>query len=99
MKTLYLVRHAKSSWNIPGLGDIDRPLNERGYSDAHEMAKRIRKKMHANNQSAPGEILVSSPAIRAVSTTLIFARTFNIDPSRVHIHPLLYDTSSKHYLS
>ena len=31
MKRLYLLRHAKSSWAQPGLGDIDRPLNERGH--------------------------------------------------------------------
>ena len=99
LKTLYLVRHAKSSWNIPGLGDIDRPLNERGYSDAHEMAKRIRKKNSSQGAGSSGNIIISSPAIRAVSTALIFARTFSIDPSRVHLHPLLYDTSSKHYQS
>lgn len=91
MKTLYLVRHAKSSWNIESIIDIDRPLNERGYKDAHEMAKRISKKVH------PG-VIVSSPAIRAVSTALIFARHFETNASAVQLHPLLYDTNSKHYL-
>ena len=44
MKTLLLVRHAKSSWEEPGTQDIDRPLNERGKQDAPEMAKRIKDK-------------------------------------------------------
>jgi phosphohistidine phosphatase len=99
VKTLYLIRHAKSSWNIPALSDIDRPLNERGYTDAHEMAKRIRKKIQNNTANSSGDILISSPAIRATSTALIFARTFAIDASRIHLHPLLYDTSSKQYIA
>lgn len=91
MKTLYLVRHAKSSWNIDGIDDIERPLNERGYTDAHAMAKRLSKKVH------PG-IIVTSPAIRAVSTALIFSRVFETAASAIQIHPLLYDTGSKQYL-
>ena len=91
MKTLYLVRHAKSSWNIGGIDDIDRPLNERGYTDAHAMAKRLSKKLQ------PGSI-ISSPAIRAVSTALIFSRVFETEASAIQIHPLLYDTGPKQYL-
>ena len=33
MKTLYLIRHAKSSWNNPGLGDFERPLNCKSMDD------------------------------------------------------------------
>ncbi|MEO5642582.1 MAG: histidine phosphatase family protein [Bacteroidia bacterium] len=91
MKTLYLVRHAKSSWNIEGITDIDRPLNDRGYKDAHDMAKRVNKKVH------PG-ILVSSPAIRAASTALIFARHFDKSAAGIQLHPLLYDTNVKQYV-
>jgi len=99
VKTLYLIRHAKSSWNIPGISDIDRPLNERGYNDAHEMAKRLRKKTLSVQTNSFGAIIVSSPAIRAISTALIFARTFNMDPSQIQLHPMLYESSSKNYLS
>ena len=91
MKTLYLVRHAKSSWNIDGLDDIDRPLNERGYHDALDMAKRMKKKAGAG-------IFVTSPAIRAVSTALIFSRIFEKDPSAIEIHPLLYDSRNRQYM-
>jgi len=44
MKTLLLIRHAKSSWDQPGLSDFDRPLNERGKKDAPVMAKRVKEK-------------------------------------------------------
>jgi len=39
MKTLYIVRHAKSSWDYEGIEDIDRPLKKRGIKDAHLMSK------------------------------------------------------------
>jgi phosphohistidine phosphatase len=90
VKTLYLIRHAKSTWNIPGLADVDRPLNERGYADAHEMASRIKKKIQ------PG-VMITSLATRAISTALIFARHLNYNASQILIHPLLYNTDSKHY--
>ena len=44
MKTLYLIRHAKSDWSIDHLSDIDRPLNERGYGDAHKMSLILKEK-------------------------------------------------------
>jgi phosphohistidine phosphatase len=97
LKTLYLIRHAKSTWNIPGIADIDRPLNERGYTDAHEMATRIKKKILPANRE--GKIIVSSPATRAISTALIFARHLNYDASGILIHPLLYDTNTNQYSS
>ncbi len=92
MKTLYLIRHAKSTWNIPGISDIDRPLNERGYADAHDMAARIKKNVH------PG-IIITSPATRAISTALIFARHLNYSASEILIHQFLYNTNSKQYIA
>jgi len=41
MKQLILIRHAKSDWSTASLGDLDRPLNERGKKDAPQMAKRL----------------------------------------------------------
>ena len=92
MKTLWLVRHAKSSWGYDGLADIDRPLNERGYVDAHEMAKRFKKSGHSG-------LIVSSPAVRAISTALIFARNLGIDPAGLLLRQGLYDSSVKQYRS
>jgi phosphohistidine phosphatase len=42
MKTLHLIRHAKSCWDDPTLSDIDRPLNKRGIAACAHMAKPIR---------------------------------------------------------
>ncbi len=73
MKTLILVRHAKSSWDVPGLSDYERPLNERGKKDAPEMAKRLKDRGVQIDQ------IVTSPAKRAKRTARYFADAFNID--------------------
>ena len=68
MKTLTLVRHAKSSWKDSSLADRDRPLNKRGERDAPEMARRI---------AAAGirpSLIVSSPAFRAWTTAKAVAK-------------------------
>ncbi len=68
MKTLTIVRHAKSSWKDTTLTDRDRPLNKRGERDAPDMGKRI---------SAAGirpSLIISSPAVRAWTTAKIVAR-------------------------
>ncbi|MBK8311908.1 MAG: histidine phosphatase family protein [Chitinophagaceae bacterium] len=58
MKTLILVRHAKSDWGNPSLSDFDRPLNERGKRDAPVMAKRLLDKKIKIDQ------IIASPAKR-----------------------------------
>ncbi|MDG2194493.1 MAG: histidine phosphatase family protein, partial [Polaribacter sp.] len=45
MKTLYIVRHAKSSWKYDDVNDIDRPLKERGIKDAHLVSKFLAKEI------------------------------------------------------
>ena len=62
MKRLFLVRHAKSSWDDPSLDDMDRPLNNRGKRNAPEMGIRLRK------QGIIPDLLISSPAKRAHTT-------------------------------
>ncbi|MGJ8688944.1 MAG: SixA phosphatase family protein [Gammaproteobacteria bacterium] len=77
MKTLYLLRHAKSSWATAGQKDYDRPLNERGLSDAPEMGRR----MHA--LGVPIDKVVSSPAQRAISTAVAICTELGIDPDTI----------------
>jgi phosphohistidine phosphatase len=62
MKTLTIVRHAKSSWSDPGLRDRDRPLNKRGKRDAPEMGRRIKE------AGIRPSLILSSPAKRAWAT-------------------------------
>ncbi len=67
MKTLYLVRHAKSSWSYPELEDFERPLTKRGRKSALLMGT-ILKKLKA----AP-DLMLSSPANRAAMTARMIA--------------------------
>jgi phosphohistidine phosphatase len=67
-KTLLLVRHAKSSWEDADLDDIDRPLNKRGVRDAPEMGRRL------SGRSLIPDLIVSSPAVRALMTASAIAR-------------------------
>ena len=71
MKTLTLVRHAKSDWKNPRLSDIERPLNRRGERNAPEMGRRIQK--HGIRPS----LIISSPAVRAWTTAKIIAQEIN----------------------
>jgi len=62
VKTLYIIRHAKSSWEDPEMDDVDRPLNDRGKRDAPRMGKRLKEKeVHPH-------LMVASPAKRTFST-------------------------------
>lgn len=93
MKTLILVRHAKSSWSGVGLDDFDRPLNDRGKRDAPEMAKRLlNKNLHI-------DLLVSSPAKRAKKTATLFAQELNYDTDNIVFIDALYLAGSEDFLS
>lgn len=70
MKTLILVRHAKSDWSGDGLPDFDRPLNERGKKDAPVMAARLLDK------KIPVDLFIASPAKRAAKTARFFAEAY-----------------------
>jgi phosphohistidine phosphatase len=67
MKTLFLVRHAKSSRDDPSLPDRDRPLDDRGKQHAPKMGKRLAKR------DVKPDLLVSSPALRALTTAQLIA--------------------------
>lgn len=84
MKTLLLVRHAKSDWDDPGLRDFDRPLNERGKKDAPAMAARLAEK------NIEIDAIVSSPAKRAAKTAKAFADVFEIKKKHFELKEELY---------
>ena len=85
MKTLYLVRHAKSSWDFPELTDSERPLNKRGRKDAPMMAQIFQEK-----EGIPDK-LVTSPAVRALNTCIIFSSQFGIDRSDIQVEGEIYE--------
>lgn len=85
MKTLLIMRHAKSSWNYPELSDYDRPLNGRGKRDAPRMGKHLRQE-----GLIPDRILTSS-AKRARKTASKVAKSCGYT-GKVKKLDALYDT-------
>ncbi|MCX6207908.1 MAG: histidine phosphatase family protein [Bacteroidetes bacterium] len=84
MKKLFIIRHAKSSWDIGVLNDFDRTLNERGHKNAPEMAKRLLDKNVAI------DAFISSPANRAFTTASYFAKAYNKTEKDIIQVPKLY---------
>ncbi len=93
MKTLYMVRHAKSSWDDPFLDDMDRPLNKRGKSDAARMGKRL------NERELSPDFILSSPAERALSTCILIAEKIGYMAKNIHTDGKLYHASEEELLS
>jgi len=87
MKTLYLVRHAKSSWKYPELDDFERPLNKRGRKNAPLMGK-ILKKLKV----AP-DLVISSPATRAAMTARIIADKIDYPLEEIRYSESMYEFS------
>jgi phosphohistidine phosphatase len=84
MKTVVIVRHAKSSWDDLSISDFDRPLNERGKKDAPKMAERLLKK------KIEIDAIISSPAKRAKKTAQAFAEVFHVKREHAVYPPELY---------
>jgi len=91
-KILYIVRHAKSSWDYDNIADVDRPLKVKGIKVAYEMARNIKL-----NSNLP-ELILCSPANRAVHTAMIFARVLELPTRFVQIDEGLYESSVNYCL-
>jgi phosphohistidine phosphatase len=89
LKTVIIVRHAKSSWDDAALSDFERPLNERGKQDAPEMAGRLIKR----NVSI--DTFISSPARRARKTAAIFAKAYGLHKEDLVLKDELYHAPEK----
>ncbi len=77
MKTLYILRHGKSSWDHVGMSDYDRPLLKKGESRTQKVSKFLEK-----SKLIP-DLIISSPAKRAKQTAKIIAKELN--------KPMVYD--------
>ena len=84
MKRLYLLRHAKSSWDEPGLADRDRPLAPRGRRASKVMSEYLR------DEGISPELVLCSPSQRTRETL----ERIGIDDSRVRIEDDLYGASA-----
>jgi phosphohistidine phosphatase len=92
VKTLTLVRHAKSSWKHPELTDRQRPLNKRGERDAPEMGRRL-----AGRGERP-DLIVSSPAVRALTTARTIARAVGHAEEEIVLEERVYDADDEDLL-
>ena len=86
MKTLYIVRHAKSSWSFD-LRDFDRPLGERGRKDVRNMGKYLQ-----GNLDRP-KLMITSPASRAFYTALFLADAWGYPEEKIVLDPAFYHGS------
>jgi phosphohistidine phosphatase len=84
MKTLFLIRHAKSSWDDTALPDKDRPLSDRGRRDAPKMGKRLAKR------DVKPDLILSSPARRALTTAEIIAKKLDYKRKNIVVEDRLY---------
>lgn len=89
MKTLVLIRHSKSSWAYPELNDLERPLNKRGENDAPLMAEVLKSK------NIQPDLIISSPALRALVTAQVFAKVLDYDIERIVVEKIIYESNSK----
>jgi phosphohistidine phosphatase len=93
MKTLYIVRHAKSSWKHSELSDIERPLNKRGERDAPFIGNTLKEK------GIQPDLIISSPAVRARKTSGVIAEIIDYPKDKILINEIIYDASSSELLS
>lgn len=95
-KTLYLVRHAKSSWKDIDISDRDRPLNRRGNANAPMMGERLAELIYQGDGEFPSpQKIVTSPALRAVSTANQIAVAIGLVPQAILLDERLYFQGTK----
>ena len=91
MKTLLILRHAKSSWKNSGLADHDRPLNARGQRDAKRMGQFLQHVVLLP------DLIITSTAQRAATTAELLALACNYK-AEIEYTPKFYLAAPKAYL-
>lgn len=87
MKTLYIVRHAKSSWDFPDLPDVERPLLEKGIYNTNKIIKEL------NEKGVKIDMLVSSHAKRAYETAKIIAKGILFPVEKIEVNRNIYQVN------
>lgn len=85
MKTLTLIRHAKSEWGDPGLRDHDRPLNDRGQRDAPRIGRAL------SERSLAPQTIIASTALRAQMTSHLIAAELDYPEGNIISEARIYD--------
>lgn len=89
MRTLFLIRHAKSSWADLNIHDFDRPLNDRGKKNAPFMGKLLAK------EKILPDLIISSPAKRAITTARKIAKEINYSIPKIEENKTIYEANVK----
>ncbi len=84
MKTIYFIRHAKSSWDFTELSDEERPLIDKGIKRAKKLGKYLRE------QNISTDMIISSHANRAFQTAQIIAKKINYPLDKIIIDKKIY---------
>jgi phosphohistidine phosphatase len=92
MKTLYLMRHAKSSWDFPELSDHDRPLNKRGRHDAPLMGQQLL------SRDINPDLILTSSAVRAITTATLVAKEVDYDREKLQISDNIYKANRNEFI-
>jgi len=87
MKTLYLIRHAKSDWDVAA-ADFDRPLNARGLRNAPFMGKLLR------DRGVKFDRVISSPARRALHTAQLLCAELGYPPDAIQTDASIYEATT-----
>jgi phosphohistidine phosphatase len=85
MKTLYLIRHAKAGWDQPALSDFERPLTALGEQHAQNIGQELKQLAVKPN------LIISSPAVRAISTAKIIAQALHYSEEKIQLNPAIYN--------
>jgi phosphohistidine phosphatase len=93
VKNLFLVRHAKSDWSVPGQKEFDRELNGRGISDAPRMGKKLYE------MDVRPELIISSPALRAKLTAEFICEQLRYDTEKIIFNEEIYEASVRSLLA
>ena len=92
MKTLYIVRHAKSSWKYESLSDFERPLRKKGIDDLQTIAEALREK------NVRPDLLLTSAAVRAIQTAVFLSQALELPEDILGVRSILYPGCRDQYL-
>lgn len=92
MKELILIRHAYAEWAHSSQTDFERPLSERGQAEAHSAGMRL-----AETGMMP-DLILSSPAVRALETARIIAHQVGYEESKISLQPNIYEGHAEDWI-
>ena len=87
MKTLYLIKHAKSNWGIPDIRDFERPISKSGAKDVNTISS------YLMIQNILPDIMLSSCALRAQETTDLLANKIGYEGKKIFLEELYMTTA------